>query len=268
MGRSQNDHIQLKQNQTIQSKRLSRYEKWFQNQAEEKQNEVRARKRQREKDRYASREHGHSKRQKAREQYADPKKGEVKRHQARDQYADPKKGEVKRQQAWKNSKVSYEDPSVRACKIQKVQSHTLNSKSDIDTVIASFQKSCKVDLQLQYTCKICERIFFKKQVKRLYRDNYSYDILRKSVASCVSVDDFLRGPKTNKDNDDQNNQVQELWICHTCDRSLKSNSISRFATVNKLGLCKQPPELSQLNMLERHLVAPAIAFMKMIPLIN
>ena len=90
VGRPQDDQIQLKLNQTIQTnqrKRLSRYEKWFQNQTEEKQNEVRARKRQRESNRY------------------------------------PKKAKLKREQAREHSKTSYENPGVRASKIQKVQSH-------------------------------------------------------------------------------------------------------------------------------------------------
>ena len=41
-----------------------------------------------------------------------------------------------------------------------------------------------------------------------------------------------------------------------------------MATVNRLNLHEIPPELSELNMLERHLIAPAIPFMNMLSLIK
>ncbi|XP_072046834.1 uncharacterized protein [Amphiura filiformis] len=47
-----------------------------------------------------------------------------------------------------------------------------------------------------------------------------------------------------------------------------SKHIPKLATVNGLALYEQPLVLSQLNMLERHLICPALPFMKMIPLIK
>ena len=115
--RSQDDQIDLKLKQTIRSKRLSRYDKWFLNQTGDKQNEIRTRKRQREIDRYASSEYAHSTRQKAREQYEDPEKAKVKRHQARKKYEDPEKAKVKRHQARKQ----YADPEKAKVKRHQAQ---------------------------------------------------------------------------------------------------------------------------------------------------
>ena len=49
---------------------------------------------------------------------------------------------------------------------------------------------------------------------------------------------------------------------------MKSGTVPKLAITNKLFLNEQPQELSRLNMLERHLVSPAIPFMKMVPLIK
>ncbi|CAI5689566.1 unnamed protein product [Oreochromis niloticus] len=56
------------------------------------------------------------------------------------------------------------------------------------------------------------------------------------------------------------------WICHTCHSHLKNGSMPVLAVANKLDLADIPPELSDLNILERHLIAKCIPFAKIIPL--
>ncbi|CAI5661309.1 unnamed protein product [Oreochromis niloticus] len=56
------------------------------------------------------------------------------------------------------------------------------------------------------------------------------------------------------------------WICHTCHNHLKNGSMPALAAANKLELADIPPELSDLNILERHLIAKCIPFAKIIPL--
>ena len=58
------------------------------------------------------------------------------------------------------------------------------------------------------------------------------------------------------------------WICKTCHDNIRKGNIPKLASVNKLGIFKQPDVLSELNMLERHLISPALPFMKMINLIK
>ena len=69
---------------------------------------------------------------------------------------------------------------------------------------------------------------------------------------------------------DENQNDRLKWICKTCHENIGKFKIPTLATatVNKLSLHEQPPELSKLNMLERHLIAPAILFMKMLILIK
>lgn len=54
------------------------------------------------------------------------------------------------------------------------------------------------------------------------------------------------------------------WICHTCHNHLKDRALPTFAVANNLELADIPPELSDLNILSRHLIAKCITFAKMI----
>ena len=56
------------------------------------------------------------------------------------------------------------------------------------------------------------------------------------------------------------------WICHTCHRHLKAGNMPPQAQANNLFLTPIPSELSNLNDLERQLVALRIPFMKLLSL--
>ena len=218
------------------------------------------RKRQQARTTYEDPKKAERKRQQARTTYEDPKKAERKRQQARTTYEDPNKAERKRQQARQSSQTTYQDPQIRGIKIQQSQSNRAQRRSNIETVITNFKKSCKDGQQLIYICQICQRIHFKHQGQTFHKEKYNKRILLKCLAPGSTIDQ-LPVPVDKHDH--------HVWICNTCHLNIyKQNIVPRLATVNKLTLHELPPQLSQLNMLERHLIAPAIPFMKMISLIK
>ena len=254
--------------------------------------EVAQRKRQQSRQSYENPEIAQRKRQQARQQsrqsYENPEIAQRKRQQSRKSYENPEIAQLKRQQARQQSRKSYENPEIAQRKRaqsrqsyenpqnakrkrQQTQAHRIKEHSDINTIISDFQKSCKED-QLIYICQICQRIFFKKQVVALYANNYNRAILTKSLPSHVNINALptneKKKKKKKKQKEKENQNTNESWLCYTCHQNLLSNRVPRLATVNKLALAQQPDELSQLNMLERHLVSPAILFMKMITLIK
>ncbi|XP_072047335.1 uncharacterized protein [Amphiura filiformis] len=200
------------------------------------------------------------KKQQACEAYQDPEKAERKKKQAREHsyeaYQNPEKGRRKRTQARK--RYADIDPQKKASKIQTNQIRR-SKKPDIDTVVSRFQSFCKTGMQLIFECQICQRIYFRHQVKILRKENYNQHILIKSLPPDMSIEDI----NVVEDRDDR-----KTWICNTCHTSMKAKRMPKLATVNGLKVQEQPPELSHLNMLERHLIAPAIPFMKMISLIK
>ena len=178
---------------------------------------------------------------------------------SRDQYVIPEKGERKRKHAREKSKDNYNNPPKKRAKIQQARANRSNRNSDIDRVIKRFQNFSQIGQQLIYICEVCQRIFFKHQVKVLKRDQYNRHALMKALPSTMVYDQLPS---------DENQTDCQKWICKTCHENIRTFKIPTLATVNKLSLHEQPLELSELNMLERHLIAPAILFMKMLILIK
>ncbi|XP_072018214.1 uncharacterized protein [Amphiura filiformis] len=199
------------------------------------------------------------KKQQASEAYQKPEIAERKKQQAHEGYQNPEKGRRKRTQARERSKDAYSDPQKKVSKIQENQLRRSRKTSDIDTVVSRFKSFCKEGMQLIFVCQICQRINFRHQVKILKKENYNQRILLKSLPPDMSIEDI----NVVEDRDDS-----KTWVCNTCHASMKAKRMPTIATVNGLNIQEQPPELSHLNMLERHLIAPAIPFMKMISLIK
>ena len=191
--------------------------------------------------------------------YQNPEKAKLKCQQARRvsqiAYKNPEKAKQKRHQARTFSKVAYQNQSKRFAKIKRGCNQRTKTNSNIATVINKFKRSCQKDQVLVYKCQVCHRINFKYQVQKFQREKYHRHVLNKCLM-----------PEANE-NLSNANEVS-LWICKTCHVNMKSGTVPKLAITNKLFLYKQPPELSHLNMLERHLISPAIPFMKMIPLIK
>ena len=59
---------------------------------------------------------------------------------------------------------------------------------------------------------------------------------------------------------------EKVWICKTCDISLKRGSMPAQSKANNLLLQDVPPELSELNTMEVRLISLRIPFMKMVAL--
>ena len=58
----------------------------------------------------------------------------------------------------------------------------------------------------------------------------------------------------------------KVWVCKTCDCSLKRGAMPAQAKANNLLLDDIPPELSDLNTMEVRLISLRIPFMKMVAL--
>lgn len=60
------------------------------------------------------------------------------------------------------------------------------------------------------------------------------------------------------------NNMEKLWICHTCHRKLLKGKMPAECFSNNLQLEVVPPELECLNTLEQHLISLNIPFMKVL----
>ena len=78
-----------------------------------------------------------------------------------------------------------------------------------------------------YICKSCNRMLYRKSVRKFHRDTYSIDIF-------TDVPSF--------DN--------EQYICNTCHSKLMKGKIPCQAVYNKLQMDQAPPELEELRKLE------------------
>ena len=125
------------------------------------------------------------------------------------------------------------------------------NRQHIGTVIDKFKERCQKDKPI-YKCEVCNRIQFRSQVVKFDPAKYDEKLLRKVVSSDVY----------------QKIGKSDVYMCKTCKSNIRNGKIPRLSSINKLGICKQPNILSELNMLERHLVSPALPFMKMINLIK
>ena len=94
-----------------------------------------------------------------------------------------------------------------------------------------------------YICKSCNRMLYRKSVRKFHRDTYSVDIF-------TDVPLF--------DN--------EQYICNTCHSKLMKGKIPGQAAYNKLQMDQAPPELEELRKLESILVAQRPVFQKIVVL--
>ena len=90
-----------------------------------------------------------------------------------------------------------------------------------------------------YICKSCNRMLYRKSVRKFHRDAYSLDIF-------TDVPSF--------DN--------EQYICNTCHSKLIEGKIPCQAVYNKLQMDQAPPELKELRKLESIFVAQRLVFLK------
>ena len=179
------------------------------------------------------------------------KKQQSSKNKERLNYAIPEKRAKKQQSSKIRSGQYYADSVKRAAKIRDVTTKRSTQRQNIRTVIEKFKERCQKDKPI-YKCEVCNRIQFRSQVVKFDPAKYDNNLLRKVIGSDV----YRKIGKSN------------VYMCKTCKSNIRNGKIPRLSSFNKLGISKQPDTLSQLNMLERHLVSPALPFMKMINLIK
>ena len=133
----------------------------------------------------------------------------------------------------------------------------------IKKCIAKFKACCKEGPN--YICSVCHRQLFKVGVrycnKTVYcknRSNAKLCITSKYVHRC---DDNCQETCKFK-----STSYGSEWICHTCHRHLMAGQMPPQAAANKMDLFPIPPELKQLNILEKQLIALTLPFMKIVSL--
>ena len=121
--------------------------------------------------------------------------------------------------------------------------------STIDKAIYNFQLKIKVGAE--FVCTSCHRLMYRNCVVPCNRGKYSHcdQELFDSVLSSLYIS-----------NDGS------VWICKTCDSSLKRGVMPAQCVANNLQLSEIPPELAKLNPLELRLISLRIPFMTMVAL--
>ncbi|XP_052713814.1 uncharacterized protein LOC128187408 [Crassostrea angulata] len=154
--------------------------------------------------------------------------------------------------------------SVRLKKKDAViqQRRAKSQKLENEEEVANLFK-CKVKEGIDYICCSCNRLLFQNQVQRCNPNTYEKNT-EAALAAEVSIQEkyFHQCSEVCLPNCTKSS----LWICFTCHRKILNGKIPAEATVNNLFLEDIPKELSDLNCLERHLIALQIPFMKVMGL--
>ncbi|KAL3983641.1 sodium/potassium-transporting ATPase subunit beta [Sarotherodon galilaeus] len=149
-------------------------------------------------------------------------------------------------------------------KYRWVNRQTQESDNSVITEAISVFKS-QIKAGPSYPCTVCFKASFPNQVRPCTRSNY---VKNPHVGATCLTGRFVHVCDENCRNEQCNvpDERKREWICHTCHNHLKNGSMPALAVSNKLDLADIPPELSDLNILERHLIAKCIPFAKIIPL--
>lgn len=115
-----------------------------------------------------------------------------------------------------------------------------------------------------YVCTVCHRALFPNQVKHCKRDKYTKNM--RVVADCLTGKYVhVCGSACSTPCSVPQERMGE-WICYTCDSHLTRGKMPSIAAVNNLHLASVPPELAELNVLERQLIAKILPFAKIVSL--
>ena len=102
----------------------------------------------------------------------------------------------------------------------------------------------------EYICTSCNRMLYKKSVTQVQAKSFK-DVNTELAKACC----------TGKSSPDGRE-----WICTTCLKYVKRNSLPPQASANNLALPDTPPELSNLTTLEERLLSQRYPFMKLLAL--
>ena len=126
------------------------------------------------------------------------------------------------------------------------------SDQDLEAAAARFTRTVKEGPH--YVCTCCHRLMYRRTVAEFKAIKY-LGKLTDGIYNAVFAPHLLYV------------SVQDcLWICKTCDCTLKQGRMPAQAKANNLTLDDVPPELSDLNLMEIRLISLRIPFMKMVAL--
>ncbi|CAB4001923.1 Hypothetical predicted protein, partial [Paramuricea clavata] len=134
----------------------------------------------------------------------------------------------------------------KPCPPSGSQEHHSNDNSishnRVSQLIHKFHKS--VSTGPLYICSYCDQLWYKHSVCPAERLRLCNPNSTKHLQRIKSVDDIE-------------------WLCFTCDKHLKKNKVRPSATANINGLkLPEKPDFFDLNELQCRLIAPRLAFQK------
>lgn len=163
------------------------------------------------------------------------------------------------------SKSTYQ--SSETAKRKKKDNVALNRKikklklEEEGEVVIQFKQKLKEGPD--YVCCCCHRILFKKQVQACEKQMYDKTDASKNISEVCLQEKYLH---TCSDSCPEMCTKSSMWICFTCHRKILSGKLPAEAVANCMNLEDIPPELSNLNNMEQHLIAMHIPFMKVMAL--
>ena len=115
----------------------------------------------------------------------------------------------------------------------------------------AFVQACKAGPD--YVCNCCNRLVYRKTVTEF--SAVKYPKVQAKVMEAITI------PSSS-----YHTTNERIWICRTCDSTLKRGLMPVQSKVNNLQLQNVPSELQDLNQLETRLICLRILFMKMVAL--
>ncbi|XP_074542437.1 uncharacterized protein LOC141802702 isoform X2 [Halichoeres trimaculatus] len=174
-------------------------------------------------------------------------------------------------QIMRNKSLSMRKPSNILCAMKirrKYRCITRHTNPRDDSLIREAIKVFRAQISNgpTYVCTVCHRALFPNQVRPCNRSKY---VKEPHVARTCLTGRYVHVC----DNECQSSRQctvpderKREWICYTCHDHLIRGSMPSLAMANSLELSDIPPELRDLNILERHLISKCITFAKIIPL--
>ena len=115
----------------------------------------------------------------------------------------------------------------------------------------AFVLACKAGPD--YVCNCCNRLMYRKTVTEF--SEVKYPKMQAKIMEAITI------PSSS-----YHTTNERIWICQTCDSTLKRGLMPVQSKVNNLQLQNIPSELQDLNQLETRLICLRIPFMKMVAL--
>ncbi len=140
------------------------------------------------------------------------------------------------------------------------EGHRENENPLIAEAISIFRSHIKASPT--YVCTVCHKASFPNQVTPCKRSSYVKN--PKVVATCLTGN-YVMFVILNAETNSALSRIRENQSGFASP-VITNGVMPTLAVANNMQLAKIPPELLNLNILERHLVAKCITFAKIIPL--